>query len=90
MVWDVFQVLVPDAVYCLSAGMQEILEVLEQLNGLRFFIFIKKKKKNFLRFYKPKSGLTLFCDYQGYLQMLHLKAVAYFSLDQAIMGNSEL
>uniref|UniRef100_A0A3B3UD20 Transferrin receptor 2 n=1 Tax=Poecilia latipinna TaxID=48699 RepID=A0A3B3UD20_9TELE len=25
---------------------------------------------------------------EGYLSMLHLKAVAYFSLDQAIMGNS--
>lgn len=25
---------------------------------------------------------------QGYLSMLHLKAVAYFSLDQAIMGTS--
>lgn len=24
---------------------------------------------------------------QGYLSMLHLKAVAYFSLDQAVMGN---
>nr|XP_020443190.1 transferrin receptor protein 2-like [Monopterus albus] len=27
---------------------------------------------------------------EGYLSMLHLKAVAYFSLDQAVMGNTEL
>lgn len=27
------------------------------------------------------------CVCQGYLSMLHLKAVAYFSLDQAVMGN---
>ncbi|KAL2079388.1 hypothetical protein ACEWY4_025132 [Coilia grayii] len=27
---------------------------------------------------------------EGYLSMLHLKAVAYFSLDQAIMGDDEL
>ena len=26
--------------------------------------------------------------YQGYLSMLHLKAVAYFSLDQAVMGET--
>uniref|UniRef100_A0A3Q3LTN3 Uncharacterized protein n=1 Tax=Mastacembelus armatus TaxID=205130 RepID=A0A3Q3LTN3_9TELE len=27
---------------------------------------------------------------EGYLSMLHLKAVAYFSLDQAVMGNTKL
>lgn len=36
VVLGVFQVLVPGAVCCSSAGMQEILGVLEQLNGLRF------------------------------------------------------
>ncbi|XP_055795074.1 transferrin receptor protein 2-like [Salvelinus fontinalis] len=32
----------------------------------------------------------LSCGCQGYLSMLHLKAVAYFSLDQAVMGDDNL
>lgn len=34
-----------------------------------------------------KTVLTVTPPTQGYLSMLHLKAVAYFSLDQAVMGN---
>lgn len=43
---------------------------------------------------QTKPNLTVYQNncltldlWQGYLSMLHLKAVAYFSLDQAVMGN---
>ncbi|XP_036072744.1 transferrin receptor protein 2 [Oryzias melastigma] len=37
-----------------------------------------------------KTVLTVTPPTQGYLSMLHLKAVAYFSLDQAVMGDDVL